>query len=93
MEVDTVTNMVADNKNNWGVIEPPILADEWCEPPLVFGGSKRLPRWFGAFIKRRTIQPFKMVNMARKKVPQSARLSAGGSNRYLGSAQMKGLRN
>ena len=39
-------------------------------------------------IKRRTIQPFIMVKYGPKKVPQSARLSAGGSNRYLGNAQM-----
>ena len=53
------------------------------------GGSKRLPRWFGALINRRTIQSFRMVKYGPKKVPQSAWLSAGGSNRYLGNSQMK----
>ena len=48
--------------------------------PVWAGGSKRLPRWFGALIKRRTIQPFRMVKYGPKKVPQSAR--------YLGNAQM-----
>ena len=42
---------------------------------LFLGGSKRLPRWFGALTVFGSIQSCKM---ARKKVPQSARLSAGG---------------
>ena len=48
--------------------------------PVWDGGSKRLPRWFGALTVFGSIQ-------LRKKVPQSARLS-GWANRYLGNAQM-----
>ena len=36
--------------------------------------SKRSPRWFGAIIKRRTIQPLRMVKYGPKKVPQCAGL-------------------
>ena len=47
-----------------------------------FGGSKRLPRWFGALIKRRTIQPIRMVIYGPKKK------CGGGSNRYLGKCRV-----
>ena len=56
---------------------------------LVLGGSKRLPRWFGALTVFGSIQPCRMVKNGPKKVPQSARLSAGGGVKsYLGNAQM-----
>ena len=45
---------------------------------LFLGGSKRLPRWFGALTVFGSIQPCRVVKMARIKVPQSARMSAGG---------------
>ena len=61
----------------------------WALPVWV-GGSKRLPRWFGALTVFGSIQTCRMVKNGPKKVPQSARLSAGGSNRYLGNAQMEG---
>ena len=62
--------------------------------PCFWGGSKRLPRLFVALTVFGSIQPCRMVKMARKKVPQSARLRAGGgSNRYLGNAQMEGASN
>ena len=59
---------------------------------LVFWGSKRLPGWFGALIYRHNgdfVSCLKLVPGLAW--PQGARLSAGGeggSNRYLGNAQM-----
>ena len=39
-------------------------------------GSNPLPRWFGAFFL--LLEPYNPSKSARKKVPKSARLSAGG---------------
>ena len=66
---------------------------------LFLGGSKRLPRWFGALTVFRSIQPCRMVKNCPKKVPQSARLSAlfgqcpngGGVNELESSLSLLGI--
>ena len=45
---------------------------------LVLGGSKPLPRFFVSVIYPQNDDLTKLLKSARKKVPQSARLSAGG---------------
>ena len=46
---------------------------------LVLGGSKPLPGWFVAVIYPQNGDLTKLLKSTRKKVPQSARLSAGGA--------------
>ena len=38
---------------------------------LVFGGSKRLPGWFGALIKRRIIQVLKIAHLIHKLIVEN----------------------
>ena len=93
--IQWLTPIAMDCQDNYHHLIVWIREDPFPLTPPTFGhcpfggGSKRLPRWFGALTVFGSIQPCRMVKMARKKVPQSARLSAG-SNRYLGNAQMEG---
>ena len=45
---------------------------------LFLGGSKRLPRWFGARTVFGSMQPCRMVTMARKKCPRVPGWVRGG---------------
>ena len=53
---------------------------------LILGGLNACPDGLGHLLLIEELSKFKWT---RKKVPKSARLSAG-SNRYLGNAQMEG---
>ena len=54
-------------------------------------GSKPLPGWFGALFL--LLEPYGHITLQKvpEKGPQSARLSAGGSNCYLGNAQINSM--